>query len=135
VKLRDLYAEFVGGYHGVDTGHDHVGFSRLGDRVVDGVQGILFQCPKCAEGLERGEETDEDGTVRHFVRGAHSILCWFTNPVNAERVPDDADPKPGRWTFSGTSIDDITFIGPAAASVLLTGGCGWHGFVNNGEAA
>lgn len=30
-------------------------------------------------------------------------------------------------------LSDLTFIGPGAASVLVTG-CGWHGFVKNGEA-
>jgi hypothetical protein len=124
VRLRDLDATFLGNW-------TPTGYTRLGDRVVDGVQGVLFQCPLCAKSCERGEE---DG--RRFVRGAHYVLCWFLNPVNAPTVPDDANPKPGRWRFTGTSIDDITFIGPLAVSVLLTGeGCGWHGFVVSGDAA
>ena len=91
--------------------------------------GVMFQCPKCAIGKERGEE---DG--RKFVRGAHSVICWFRG-----HVPDDADPKPGRWTPSGTGLDDLTFVpgNPVwADSVLLTGpGCGWHGFIRNGDVA
>lgn len=87
--------------------------------------GVIFQCPKCAATCEAGEE---DG--RHFFRGAHSVICWFVG-----KVGDDVDPKPGRWVPSGTGLDDLTFVGPAAASVLLTGpGCGWHGFVKNGIA-
>jgi hypothetical protein len=126
MRLRDLDAEFVGNYR-TDDG---VRYSRLGERIVDGVQGLQFQCPKCAIGCEPGEENG-----RRFVRGAHYVLCWFTNSRNTPNVPADAFPLPGRWTFEGTSIDDITFTGPGAASVLITGpGCGWHGFIRSGEA-
>ena len=79
-------------------------------------QGIMFICPKCFH---------EDGAV-----GAHSVLCWFKN----RGVPDDEVPGPGRWNPSGTSLDDLTFVPPGAVSVLLTSGCGWHGFVRNGRA-
>jgi hypothetical protein len=101
--------------------------------------GVMFQCPKCAEGKERGSEVEDwrgddwpNGKVRHFVRGAHMVLCWFRG-----HVPDDLDPKPGRWTPSGSSLEDLTFVPgepPMAVSVLLTGGCNWHGFVRAGEA-
>jgi hypothetical protein len=36
----------------------------------------------------------------------------------------------------GTGFDDLTLNADppgTARSVLLTSGCGWHGFVNNGE--
>lgn len=72
-------------------------------------QGVMFICPKC---------------------GGHSILCWFKD----RGVPDTQDPKPGRWIPSGSGLADLTFVGPGAASVLLTGGCGWHGFVKDGNA-
>lgn len=40
--------------------------------------------------------------------GTHSVLCWF--------------------------VGVLSFVGPGAASVLLTGpGCGWHGFVRAGD--
>jgi hypothetical protein len=80
--------------------------------------GVMFLCPKCY--------ATNGGEV-----GTHHVLCWFVG-----KVPDDADPKPGRWNPSGTGIDDLTFVGPGAASVLLTSeeGCQWHGFVNNGDA-
>lgn len=121
MRLRELDAQFTGkwapkSYYRLDS--------------VEGAQGLLFQCPKCALGKETGEEDN-----RKFVRGAHYVLCWFTNPRNAPRVPDDADPKPGRWTFTGNTIDDISFIpGPYSNSILLIGGCAWHGFVTNGDA-
>src|SRR5581483_3815698 len=75
--------------------------------------GVVFLCPKCY--AERGSAV-----------GVHSVLCWFKG-----RVPDDRTPGPGRWTPSGGGIDDLTLT----PSVHLTGGgCGWHGFVTNGEA-
>lgn len=131
MRLRDLDAEFVGEY--AETTR-----RLLGVNVVDGVQGINFQCPKCAQTCDDGGvEPDAAWCAaklegRSFVRGAHYVLCWFTNPVNAPRVPDSADPKPGRWPFEGTSIDDVTLTG----SVFLTEPrCGWHGHITNGEAS
>lgn len=124
MKLRDLDAHFIGKW------------TKNSYRRLPGIhraQGVVFQCPKCAEGLEQGEE---DG--RRFYRGAHYIICWFRNPRGAKPVPDDADPKPGRWWAEGTCIDDLSFtLGdpPIKNSVLLLGGCKWHGFVENGEAA
>jgi hypothetical protein len=118
MRLADLDAYFVGNWR-------REGHTRLAS--VEGAQGVAFQCPKCAEGKPRAL----DGGVR----GAHYIICWFLNPRNAPQVPKDASPKPGRWTFSGDTIDTLSFTGPGAASVLLLAGCGWHGFVKNGEAA
>lgn len=80
-------------------------------------QGIRFLCPKCFK--------QNAGPV-----GTHSVICWFAN----RSVPADLHPLPGRWVPSGSGLDDLTFVGPGAASVLLTGGCGWHGFVKNGNA-
>lgn len=90
--------------------------------------GVIFQCPKCAVGLERGEEGG-----RRFVKGAHSVICWFVG-----RVPDEAEPGPGRWTPSpeSTGLDDLTFVNSPgrSSSVLLTLGCRWHGRVSEGKA-
>lgn len=86
---------------------------------LEQAQGIMFLCPKCF--------VTNNGEV-----GTHSIICWFKD----RGVPDDMDPKPGRWIPQGTGIEDLTFIGPGAASILLTGeGCGWHGFIKNGDAS
>lgn len=66
--------------------------------------GVYFTCPKCPNG--------------------HGVLCWF-----AGRVPAELSPGPGRWTPSGTGIEDLTLT----PSVHLIGeGCGWHGWVRNG---
>lgn len=85
------------------------------DNLAD-ADGMWFLCPKCW--------ADNGGPV-----GTHSVLCWFVG-----RVADDVDPRPGRWVPAGTGLGDVTFVGPAAASVMLLGGCGWHGFVKQGAA-
>jgi len=82
---------------------------------VASAHGVVFLCPKCF--------AKNNGPV-----GTHSILCWF-----AGRVSDKVTPGPGRWNPQGTSLDDLTFVGPGAFSVLLTSGCGFHGFVENGS--
>jgi hypothetical protein len=125
MRLRDLDASFLGA-----VAFDGRQYQRMDS--IDGAQGVMFQCPKCAEGQEPFEK---DG--RRGFRGAHYVICWFTNPINAPRVADDVNPKPGRWNAAGTSLDDLTFVGPGATSVLMTspGGCGWHGFVTNGDAS
>jgi hypothetical protein len=134
MRLRDLHAEFLGGWHDDRAKGGHIGYRGQGNRLAR-AQGIRFQCPLCAAGKPIVEEKGE-----RFVRGAHSVICWFRNPRNAKPVPDDADPKPGRWWVSAasTGLDDLTFEAgdpPMSYSVLLTSGCGWHGFVKNGEAA
>lgn len=113
MKFALLDPQFVGSYH-------PGGYRRLD--TIDGAQGVLFQCPLCSEGKPPGEP---DG--RGF-RGAHYILAWFANPINAPRVPDDADPKPGRWVATGTTFENLSL----SPSILLQGGCGWHGYVTNG---
>lgn len=83
--------------------------------TLEEANGILFLCPKCFE--------ENKGRV-----GTHSVLCWFKD----RGVPDDLDPKPGRWNPQGTGYSDLTFVGPGATSILLTSGCQWHGFIVNG---
>lgn len=103
-------------------------YARAGDgqrsmrhaESMNDAHGMKFLCPKCF--------VANGGPV-----GTHMVVCWFEG-----RVPDDAVPGPGRWTPSGTGFDDLTFVPGArigAVSVLLTGGCGWHGFIKDGDAA
>jgi hypothetical protein len=83
--------------------------------------GIKFLCPKCfAE--------KPDGV------GIHSVICWS----RSRGTPDDAEPGPGRWTFGGERFDNLSLHGDPPGnprSVQLNGGCGWHGYVTEGEAA
>lgn len=94
------------------------GSFRHVDRIED-AQGISFLCPKCFE--------ENHGPV-----GTHSVICWSSS----RGVPEEAIPGPGRWTLEGTGYEDLT-LGcepKKTRSVLLTGGCGWHGFITKGVA-
>jgi hypothetical protein len=88
-------------------------YHRIDD--VTQAQGIMFLCPKCY--------ATNNGPV-----GMHSVLCWFAN----KGVPGELTPGPGRWSASGTDYTNLTL----SPSVHLTGpGCGWHGFITNGEVS
>lgn len=81
---------------------------------IEDAQGILFLCPKCF--------VENKGRV-----GTHSVVCWFKD----RGVPDDRTPGPGRWDVVATEYEDLTL----SPSVHLSGpGCGWHGWIQNGEA-
>jgi len=107
MRLRELEAEFL-------KIKDSRTYSRQDS--IDGADGIMFLCPLCF--------AENKGPV-----GTHRVICWFSH------VDAAMDPKPGRWNPSGSGLDDLTFVGPGAASVKLIGGCNWHGFVKDGEAA
>jgi hypothetical protein len=112
VRLRDLDARLVRREIQTDGSEHWVPVETVAE-----ADGLCFVCPGCVKML---------GSLI----GAHSVMCWFVG-----KVADDVDPKPGRWNPSGTTIDDITFIGPSAASIALTGApCAWHGFVKGGTA-
>lgn len=106
-RLRDLEAQLLKALPD--------GCSKFVESLAE-ADGIIFLCPKCF--------ATNAGPI-----GTHSVICWFVG-----KVPDDRVPKPGRWNPQGTGIDDLTFVPPGATSVLLTAGCGWHGFVTNGSA-
>lgn len=113
--LRDLEAKFV--RREVREGCDyHVEVETIGE-----AHGVLFLCPKCFAA--------NNGAV-----GTHDVICWS----RSRGTPEDAEPGPGRWKMDGTSLDDLTLNADppgTARSVQLNGGCNWHGFVNNGDAA
>jgi hypothetical protein len=93
-------------------------YHRMVESIVE-AQGVMFLCPKCFE--------TNKGNI-----GTHSVLCWS----RSAGVPDSASPGPGRWKLVGSSLLDLTLDADppnTARSVLLTKGCGWHGFVTNGE--
>jgi hypothetical protein len=107
-SLRELEAVFV-----VRT---EVSYRRVASLIE--AHGLLFLCPACF--------AKNNGPV-----GTHVVLCWFRD----RGVPDSASPGPGRWSPTGTGIDDLSFVG-SGCSVDLRGGsgCQWHGFVINGSA-
>lgn len=81
--------------------------------TIEEADGICFLCPKCFAA--------NGGPV-----GTHSIICWSPG------VPQDTDPKPGRWSMHGTGFDDLS-LRAGSSSVLLNGGCRAHFFVENGQ--
>jgi hypothetical protein len=110
-KLTDLDAHFVAwterGWRRVDT--------------LDEATGVTFLCPKCFAA--------NGGNV-----GTHIVICWS----ESRGTPASAVPGPGRWKLDGTGLHDLTLNADpprTARSVALSGGCAWHGFVNNGDAA
>src|SRR5665213_1018802 len=123
-RILDLDSQFIGDYNRVDRSYCHVA-------CIEAAQGVMFQCPKCAQGKEVEEENYEEGNMHRVVRGAHYVICWFRNPRQARTVPADALPTGGRWLAWGTNLSDLTLT----TSVHLSGpGCGWHGYVRDGVA-
>jgi hypothetical protein len=93
-----------------------------------GMQGVLFQCPACGIGKPHGCDDE-----RSYIEGDHYILVFFANPFGAAPAPAGCVPSP-RWTIvAGTTLDDLTL----SPSVDCTkgGGCSFHGWVRNGDAA
>lgn len=110
MRLVDLEAKFLALMDG-----DAKTF-RYVDSIAD-AQGVWFLCPKCYAA--------NAGRI-----GTHAVICWNRT------VPDDMDPKPGRWALHGTGLHDLTLNSDppgSARSVLLKGGCAWHGFITDGE--
>lgn len=120
MKLIDLEPEFVQ-HKLIDAWHpgDPPRWMAVHVDTLAEAHGIMFLCPKCY--------ADEPvGPV-----GTHRVLCWFVG-----KVADDVTPGPGRWTPKGTGVNDLSFVpSPGRThSILLTGGCNWHGFIINGDA-
>jgi hypothetical protein len=104
MKLTDLDACFI-------KLTDERGSHRT-DASFDDCDGISFLCPKCYAA--------NNGPV-----GTHTVICWKPH------VPQTISPKQGRWNFRGTGMHDLTLFA-GSSSILLTGGCAWHGFVGFG---
>jgi len=78
---------------------------------VDGLNeanGLMFLCPGCFQ-------------AKGARPGVHSVLCY------KPQIPSEVKPGPGRWPMTGSDYSDLTLT----PSILL--GCGWHGFITNGE--
>lgn len=110
MNLRDLDASLVTRVRG------SIGYV---DRLDD-AHGLLFQCPKCAE----GKPVSTNGASR-FVQSVHYVICWFEG-----RVVETILPGPVRYTPTGRGIDDLTLH----PSVEVHGGCRWHGVIKDGQA-
>jgi hypothetical protein len=81
--------------------------------ALTAADGVRFLCPKCFA-------AQPDGV------GVHWVVCWRPH------VPADIQPKPGRWEFVGTSLDDLSLVA-GSSSVRLVGGCNAHFLVEHGD--
>jgi hypothetical protein len=97
-------------------------------------QGIFFLCPKCFQ--ENRAKLPPDVQGREAIEaagvGVHSVQVTFAN----RGVPDDmgchnAKGQPTRWEVSGSGFEDLS----TTPSILIESGCGWHGFITNGEVS
>jgi hypothetical protein len=80
-------------------------------------QGVQFLCPKCFQ--------QNSGSV-----GTHWYQVTFADRgVGDEHGSHGTDGKPTRWQVSGSGYHDLTVY----PSIQLLGGCGWHGWIQNGE--
>ena len=105
MKLTELSAHWLR----IIDDRRHKRDNRLTPSSADGV---MFLCPKCfrANGGERG---------------THSVICW------KPEVPAAREPGPGRWSFQGSSLEDLTLVA-SSSSIALLGGCRAHFFIQNG---
>lgn len=112
MRLADLDPQFLT----YEEGKEGVLYRHVD--TIEAAHGIRFLCPKCF-------------AAAGSTKGTHSVICW------SRKVPNHARPRPGRWALKGTGYADLTLDSDppgGARSVLLTGGCGWHGFVTSGDA-
>ena len=81
-------------------------------------QGVWFLCPLCFE--------KNGGNV-----GTHWCEVTFAGRGALDHQGSHgSDGRPTRWNASGTSLADLT----TTPSILLGGGCAWHGYITNGDA-
>lgn len=76
-------------------------------------QGIRFICPLC------------------YAKGGHSVSITFINRGVRDDHGSQSEEGPSRWQVTGTNFEDLS----TQPSIHLIGGCGWHGYITNGEAA
>lgn len=112
-KLTELEASLIR----VDDRQDGRFFVPV--ETVAEAQGVKFLCPKCF-------------SANGGPAGTHSVICWSAT----SGAPSDVRPLPGRWRLIGSSIEDLTLEAEPGKtrSVLILGGCEWHGFVTSGVA-
>jgi hypothetical protein len=116
MKLTELKPQFLRYAPAIEDGKERIIYRNVDS--IDEAQGVIFLCPKCF-------------ATNGGPRGTHAIICWSSS----RGIPDDVDPKPGRWKLEGTGYADLTLgCEPGKSnSVLLTSGCAWHGFVIQGD--
>ena len=79
-------------------------------------QGVMFLCPVCF-------------TKNAGPKGTHLVDVTFEDRGATPEQGSQGTNGPTRWTVSGDSFENLT----TSPSILLIGGCAWHGFITNGE--
>lgn len=112
MKLTELDAKFVR----YETRNGSQQWTIPVEAFAD-AQGIMFLCPVCF--------TKNNGPV-----GTHLVDVTFEGRgAAADQGSHGTDGQPTRWAVSGDRFENLT----TSPSVLLVGGCGWHGFITNGD--
>jgi hypothetical protein len=93
-----------------DTFHEQSGFT--------GADGVKFLCPKCFAA--------NGGAIN-----THEVHVYFGNSDVPAHIGKDSNGQTVRWSASGTGLEDLTL----SPSIHVVTGCGWHGFVQNGEVS
>lgn len=92
---------------------------RVPVETLSEAQCVWFTCPKCSQ--EKGG-----------LPGCHSVEVTFAGrgvlPGQGIKNSQGVDV---RWDVSGTGYHDLT----TKPSILIIGGCEWHGFITNGEVS
>lgn len=89
-------------------------------------QGIFFRCPKC---VSRSDEPNAEGL--RVAQGHYLQVTFADRGVEPQQGCHGKNGEPTRWNVSGTGFDDLT----TTPSILLYGGCEWHGYITSGDAA
>ncbi len=106
MPLADLEPAFLKLIDEKSWQHEGVSFTEA--------DGIFFLCPVCFDACQ--------GKV-----GCHAVVCWQPH------VSQETPPTPGRWSFEGTGLHDLTLVA-GSSSIHLTGpGCGAHFYIRNGR--
>jgi hypothetical protein len=133
VKLTDLDARFIKHvvgvapeYHGRPNPNGD-GTTQWGGFPCDELHrvetlaeadGLSFLCPMCF-------------AANGGRAGTHSIIVAFRGKAVPEALFLGSNGVAARWDAAGNGLDDLSL----KPSILLYGGCKWHGFVTNGDAA
>lgn len=105
MKLTDLNPQFCNaGGEGISNADGSPAPLRVGI-------GVMFTCPcgKCDD--------------------MHDCYVSFTNPIDGGAPVNDGH---ATWQRTGDTFDTLTLT-PSILRNPEKGGCGWHGFITNGE--
>lgn len=112
MNLTELEPQFV--RYDTREGRDYI----VPVNTLAEAQGVQILCPLCFAA--------NNGPV-----GTHALDVTFAGRGAADHQGSHADDgKPSRWNVTGDSFENLS----TTPSIHLKGsGCGWHGFITNGE--